>query len=55
MMRFKGGQVGCSRLLHKEPPSLKVGHLQPFYLSLSRLGCSLDKLQVVGPDKFVQA
>ena len=33
----------------------KVGHLQPFYLFLSRLGCSLDELQDVWPDKFCQA
>ena len=33
----------------------KVGHLQPIYLCLSRLGCSLDKLQDVRPDKFCQA
>ena len=33
----------------------KVGHLQPFYLCLSRLGCSLGKLQDVWPDKFCQA
>ena len=33
----------------------KVGHLQPFYLCLSRLGCSLGELQDVWPDKFCQA
>ena len=33
----------------------KVGHLQPFYLFLSRLGCSLGELQDVRPDKFCQA
>ena len=33
----------------------KVGHLQPFYLFLSRLGCSLGELQDVWPDKFCQA
>ena len=33
----------------------KVGHLQPIYLCLSRLGCSLGELQVVRPDKFCQA
>ena len=33
----------------------KVGNLQPFYLCLSRLGCSLGKLQDVRPDKFCQA
>ena len=38
-----------------QPLGSKVGHLQPFYLSLSRLGRSLDKLQVVRPDKFCQA
>ena len=35
--------------------SFKVGHLQPFYLCLSRLGCSLGELQDVKPDKFCQA
>ena len=39
-----------------DPPHRgKVGHLQPFYLFLSRLGCSLDELQDVWPDKFCQA
>ena len=33
----------------------KVGHLQPFYLCLCRLGCSLGELQVVRPDKFFEA
>ena len=33
----------------------KVGHLQPFYLFLSRLGCSLGELQDGWPDKFCQA
>ena len=37
------------------PPAPKVGHRQPFYLCLSRLGCSLGKLQGVRPDKFCQA
>ena len=37
------------------PPGGKVGHLQPIYLCLSILGCSLDKLQVVRPDTFCQA
>ena len=34
---------------------VKVGRLQPFYLFLSRLGCSLGELQDVWPDKFCQA
>ena len=33
----------------------KVGHLQPFYLCLSTLSCSLGGLQGVRPDKFCQA
>ena len=33
----------------------KVGHLQPVYICLSRLGCSLGELQDVWPDKFCQA
>ena len=33
----------------------KVGHLQPFYLCLSRLCCSLAELQDVRPEKFCQA
>ena len=33
----------------------KVGRLQPFYLCLSRLGCSLGELQDDRPDKFCQA
>ena len=37
------------------PWSCQVGHLQPFYLFLSRLGCSLGELQDVWPDKFCQA
>ena len=36
-------------------PLGKVGHLQPFYLFLSRLGCSLGELQDVWADKFCQA
>ena len=36
-------------------PIPKVGHLQPFYLCLSRLGSSLEELQDVRPDKFCQA
>ena len=37
------------------PYYTKVGHLQPIYLCLSRLGCSLGELQDVWPDKFCQA
>ena len=40
----------------RELPTVgKVGHLQPIYLGLSSLGCSLDQLQDVWPDKFCQA
>ena len=39
-------------LLMTDPPPLKVEHLQPFYMCLSILGCSLGELQVVRPDKF---
>ena len=34
------------------PPLSTVGHLQPFYLCLSRLGCTLGEIQDVWPDKF---
>ena len=37
------------------PPWPKVRHLQPNYLCLSRLGCSLGELHDVGPDKICQA
>ena len=33
----------------------KVGHIQPFYLCISILGCSLGELQFFFPDKFYQA
>ena len=33
---------------------VKVGHLHPFYLCLSRLACSLDELQDVGLTNFVR-
>ena len=46
-------------LTDERPPTdhviTKVGHLQPFYLCLSRLGCSLGDLQDVLPEKFCQA
>ena len=37
------------------PWSGKVGHLQPIYLSRSRLGRSLEELQVIWPAKCCQA
>ena len=40
---------------HARPPLPKLGRLQPIYVGLSRLGCSLDGLQDVWPDKFCQA
>ena len=36
-------------------PKPKLGHLQPIYLCLSRLGYSIGELQVFRPDIFCQA
>ena len=36
------------------PSQPKVGHLQPFYLFLSRLGCSLGELPLWGLTNFVR-
>ena len=41
--------------LYSRLVTTKVGHQQPFYLCLSRLGCSHGGLQDVWPDKFFQA
>ena len=40
---------------YSRPFYTKVGHLQPFYLCLSRLGCSIGELQGVRPENFCQA
>ena len=47
-----GGSI-TKVLYHKV--MVKVGHLQPFYLLQTRLGCSLGGLQAGRPDKFCQA
>ena len=52
--------AGCRARAHVLPPGRMqgrgiVGHLQPIYLYLSRLDCSLGELQVVCHDKFYEA